>query len=704
MQTSIHTISLSHSKPNRTVPVHARILMPTAVSLMQSPTPSTFPPQHPSNTANHTSSQGFSTPRGSPEDDTNAITHKCSHSKSVQFGVAQAAEYDLDAPSAKLTPLPAAFAQMRYSLDMKDGTEHEEEDIAETKDNSAVLAEWDDAFDFDFDEYSNDDNDDDDNENHNHTHSQSDSKKCHYKPSFSKRSHRKHTHSSGLRNSRSKRSERRRSSVFSAPGQAKALYDPAGGVEEDETSPWSLQESTGSNDMDLVGLSVESPHQPSPSDSMMCSEESLSLKEDAADDLAMTKPAANLVLEVKDAIANSFCKAAAENSDVEQWDSQNVFGNLMEAPISLWKANKKKSQNSLLLESAALSWHASVNQPFENCLAALSKKVAAVSPSSDKHEQQEQLEDVPSVIWEQFERKAQHEWNLFEKQFCRELSKSIEDCKEAMAKAAHLVEYLDFPCEASAGPTQTHTRAVEKDILALETAIAEQTVTKESMTYCQTVANLQLSTTNVLFATLSYRALSFLSPFGVAMTHQGTHAIVQHLKDGVETRIDLDSRNSVVSQVASDGLEVGHDIMTKWYTGMLSENVGQLQAGFHKLLSGTEDVEDFLLCLSTVIGRVDLAALSLRDIAELHDVSVESVVEYGQPAVVIQIELPENMQVNVFYSRNDPVSVFWSMPSKIHVERDGKVVDVFGREKFQHSHSGAHGSILGHICRQVQGL
>jgi hypothetical protein len=65
----------------------------------------------------------------------------------VQFGSPQAAEYEIDGPSAQLTPLPSDVTRKRYSMEQKVAPECEEEVTQETKVNSAVLAEWEEGFD-----------------------------------------------------------------------------------------------------------------------------------------------------------------------------------------------------------------------------------------------------------------------------------------------------------------------------------------------------------------------------------------------------------------------------------------------------------------------------------------------------------------------------------------------------------------------------
>lgn len=92
----------------------------------------------------------FKTPPTSPEEEAEAaaaaagIVAKYVTKKGprVQFGSPQAVEYEVDGPTAQLTPLPSEVTRKRYSMDQKKVTEEEEEMTVETKRNSAVLAEW----------------------------------------------------------------------------------------------------------------------------------------------------------------------------------------------------------------------------------------------------------------------------------------------------------------------------------------------------------------------------------------------------------------------------------------------------------------------------------------------------------------------------------------------------------------------------------
>jgi hypothetical protein len=90
----------------------------------------------------------FKTPPASPEEleEISKQSNQPKKSFRVQFGSPQAAEYEIDGPAGQLTPMPSREARERYSMDEKAKTEADEEITQETKQNSALLAEWEEEF------------------------------------------------------------------------------------------------------------------------------------------------------------------------------------------------------------------------------------------------------------------------------------------------------------------------------------------------------------------------------------------------------------------------------------------------------------------------------------------------------------------------------------------------------------------------------
>lgn len=64
----------------------------------------------------------------------------------VQFGSPSAVEYHVDEPTAQLTPMPSEITRKRYSMNPKEDSKEEEELTHETKQNNAILMEWETQF------------------------------------------------------------------------------------------------------------------------------------------------------------------------------------------------------------------------------------------------------------------------------------------------------------------------------------------------------------------------------------------------------------------------------------------------------------------------------------------------------------------------------------------------------------------------------
>ena len=84
---------------------------------------------------------------------------------------------------------------------------------------------------------------------------------------------------------------------------------------------------------------------------------------------------------------------------------------------------------------------------------------------------------------------------------------------------------------------------------------------------------------------------------------------------------------------------------------------------------------DIVLDLSVVMGRIDLAALSLHELSKVYEVSLNACIENGSTVIVVHVHLPRKTVLKVYYNRSDARSVFWSIPSDLKVEQDGKDIE-----------------------------
>jgi hypothetical protein len=88
----------------------------------------------------------FSTPKSSPTDDILMPRVTSSHNRTVKFGPPSAVEFEADNPAGALTPVPAQVALKRFPVENREEEITNLDMLQQTKDNSAVLAEWDDSF------------------------------------------------------------------------------------------------------------------------------------------------------------------------------------------------------------------------------------------------------------------------------------------------------------------------------------------------------------------------------------------------------------------------------------------------------------------------------------------------------------------------------------------------------------------------------
>jgi hypothetical protein len=102
----------------------------------------------------------FSTPKSSPTDDILMPRVTSSHNRTVKFGPPSAVEFEADNPAGALTPVPAQIALERFPVENQEEELTELDMLQQTKDNSAMLAEWDDAFSVFEDDEEEDDDDD----------------------------------------------------------------------------------------------------------------------------------------------------------------------------------------------------------------------------------------------------------------------------------------------------------------------------------------------------------------------------------------------------------------------------------------------------------------------------------------------------------------------------------------------------------------
>jgi hypothetical protein len=90
--------------------------------------------------------QGFSTPESSPPDYIMDTRRTCQHNRTVQFGPSRAVEYHSEEASIHMNTIPSDVATNRYPHQMPCINVEDEALTLETKENTAILAAWEEDF------------------------------------------------------------------------------------------------------------------------------------------------------------------------------------------------------------------------------------------------------------------------------------------------------------------------------------------------------------------------------------------------------------------------------------------------------------------------------------------------------------------------------------------------------------------------------
>lgn len=347
-------------------------------------------------------------------------------------------------------------------------------------------------------------------------------------------------------------------------------------------------------------------------------------------------------------------------------DVHTVFCNLALAPQQLWGGSSQqcKDEQKDLMELSA-GWHSSMNRPLHNALDLLSRELEGQPEVSLAN-----LGEIPSELEEKLEQIALAEWRKVECDFLQHLVAETQKEKINVTERSIVLDSIVVPERASVEPTRKHILETEEAIDKLESITSREAENKLQLQTRHDMAQMQYTLLQAPFTALSYHALCYLSPVDIAMSHERNQAIFHHLLQGLSTHVELDgSATPTVCQPTTA------DEISQFCSGMLCSSDGQLQEGFFDLLAGfTGDLADTLLQLATILGRVDLAALSLQRLSSVYEVSLLALEEEGHPVLVVRVQLPQKTVLNAFYRRSNARSLQWSLPSNVAVERDGKPV------------------------------
>lgn len=370
------------------------------------------------------------------------------------------------------------------------------------------------------------------------------------------------------------------------------------------------------------------------------------------------------------------------------WDPRTVLTSAADSPTSLWTIFREAAGAKKRLDSAMDiigCFHDCVKSPLQLALGHLEKKIDGRVKMTD-----EQVKMISATEYEfdnisashnpQFERVSEYEWKKLELEFWQNVVQQLDTFRSEAGKPCYILESIMFPEEASRSPTCDETKAAERDIENLQFLIAQEErekVTSEQQ-YSSALVKLQVCKTTL--SALSTHTAGLLSSASFTFTSQGNEAIFTHVVDGLETRLALDeSGRSVIRHLPSCDVSKSiprNHIASKFCNALLCSGDGtMLQEYILNLVSKADNMREKILVLSTVIGRMDLATLSLQQLSQAFEVSLNAVMECDNPVIVVKIHLPQKMSVNAFYRRSNVKSVFWSTPSNIVIEQDGIIVE-----------------------------
>ncbi|CAB9519992.1 expressed unknown protein [Seminavis robusta] len=660
---------LSHSKPKANTTTAHFAVAPTFGAV-----------QSPPLLRHNNGSQGFSTPRTSPDNSNNSHL-KCPHSKSVQFGVAEAAEYERDAPAGKFTPLPAEVAQQRFPLTPKPKDDDQgEEEIAETKENSAMLAVWEQ----DFDSLAEDNYND---------------KPKKLQGSKRRRSNTKHRRRSS--------SDRRKSSSFCSPGNGGALYDPTNDEEGTPGNPSLLVMDNLSSEAvqsPSTGVTVGSPEQPKQCDESAVEERSGSLspvqarrlsseplsasKEDAPasetnhivsqeeDDFDQAEQGTKLRSRLD--TTNVWLEALTNSSLLSRrdtnWDLKTVAANL-----ALGSGNRSingvfNNNNIGPARTISSAWHSCLNGCVQNSLYAATTKTLPTATTTCINDDYSSIDPEFLETWQ---RLALNEWQKVELEICKNLRRSFAPVKQQISQKSIVLGSVVLPVKASLGPTRKHLSETEKEIQRLEEMIKMEERKKVQMHQRFKMAEQQLQRLQGASSLLSYSAVRQLSSIDVSIAEQ-CQAIFHHVAQGLETRLELDgSMDVAVSRAVQLDEKQDGDIIDKFYNALLSP--ARLQEGLILRLSGENGVDDTTEALEMPVlaGRIDLAALSLQEIANEYDVSLTMEEVESKPTLFVRVQLGDKSVLKASYGRHGSSGSAWWVPDTVFCEQDlGERIDL----------------------------
>lgn len=352
----------------------------------------------------------------------------------------------------------------------------------------------------------------------------------------------------------------------------------------------------------------------------------------------------------------------------EKFDPFTVFTNLACSHFEMNCSTHTTADPCPALEDALTPWHTCLGTLFQVSLDSHLDQNDLI-----RHTELDEDIKVDSLLEEKWKRAAHYEWKKLELELMKSLKSEILKSQKQVQLKSNCLDAIEIPALASLEPTRQHLIETMQAIERLEALILEENQQQTQMQERHNAAHVQCCLRHAPLATLSYHAIRYLSPVDIAISHQHNEAIFNHLLDGVETRMELNGSWKVTVPNNSATIDATRTFCNSMLCGSLIIGSNTLQEGLDNL-SQTDDVNERLLMLAVLFGRIDLAAQSLAQVTAAHELTVDTSWEDGHPVVVASLKLTQSTTLRVFYRRDDPRGVFWSLPTTIIAEQNGKSI------------------------------
>lgn len=374
----------------------------------------------------------------------------------------------------------------------------------------------------------------------------------------------------------------------------------------------------------------------------------------------------------------------------EDWNANFVLHELALYSNKIWeklrRAETRSSTSSSdtveLLQSLPKSFNDIVHTILDNMTTMAAARVEA-APQVDIPMNMNGGDDHAPER-EDWELVMDYEWRLLELEFMTQLTQQLDRLTKEVEEKSFAYETYVFPDSASATTTKKHLEKTEADISELEEAITKEKIRRNKLEVEYTSASLKCGRLALGISGLAVYAIdSILSPANMDFSGQDFKATFNHVVGGMQTH----HINPMDGSSTKNLIEINNDNSNddEGSVNLASINRGHIAADFHRALCTSNlngcvvlqkaleppvdaDLNEVISHLSVVMGRIDMVALGLDELAKLYKVRIKTHIE----GIEVMVDLPRKTLIRAIYHRKDPLSVYLSRPSQFIIEQGGQ--------------------------------